>query len=117
MLIRKGAELSPHGRFMNLNLKTNTFLLVLILVATGPLFRRALAIRRGDPNRLTEAECLVALGQACRNQLKYADAEKYLLEAREIVDTKLGRGHPLDAVCQLYLAQLYQEQQDYAKAV
>jgi tetratricopeptide (TPR) repeat protein len=84
--------------------------------AAEPLCRRALAIRRGDPNRLTEAECLLALGQACRNLLKYEEAEKCLLEARKIVDAKVGRDHPADALCQLYLAQLYQEQRDYSKA-
>jgi|GEM_PF-2637239 tetratricopeptide (TPR) repeat protein len=80
------------------------------------LFGRALAIRRGDPDRLLEAQCLFSVAEAAQHLQKYDEAEKDLLEAQDIVDRKVGPDHPLDAICRYGLGKIHQEKEDYAKA-
>ncbi|HWY76284.1 MAG TPA: tetratricopeptide repeat protein [Verrucomicrobiae bacterium] len=80
------------------------------------LFGRAVTIRRGELNRLLEAQCLLYHALACRNLEKYDEAEKDLLEAQDIVDRKAGPDHPDDAIIRYHLARVYQAKGDYSKA-
>jgi tetratricopeptide (TPR) repeat protein len=80
------------------------------------LFGRAVTIRRGELNRLLEAQCLLYHALACRNLEKYDEAERDLLEAQDIVDRKAGPDHPDDAIIRYHLARVYEAKKDYSKA-
>lgn len=81
-----------------------------------PYLQRAVEIRRGDPNRLAEAYAQMVLGYT-RGQLgHFSDAEKALLRAEELYSRKYGPDSPFAAQCSFYLAAVYEDQQNYAKA-
>lgn len=84
--------------------------------AAEPLLRRAAVIRRGDPDFLLEATCLMNLGAACQGLAKYDDAEKFLLQAQEVVARSQGASHPRVALCMFYRACLYYEEEKYSLA-
>jgi tetratricopeptide (TPR) repeat protein len=104
---RLAQSLTDLGRFRNL---TNDF------VGAQEVLRRALDLRRGDPDRLLEADCLMELGYACDGLGNVQEAEKDLLEARDIVDRKEGPEHPLGAICAFNLAKVYEDENEYGKS-
>src|SRR3954464_5123770 len=93
--MRQGTELSSNSQFMNLNFKTNTFRLVLILVASGPLF---LSAQTDEPNPGKPAgKPNVKAWQKNRDEGQKAMAQGKGAEAEAFLQAALGEAEKFDA--------------------
>jgi tetratricopeptide (TPR) repeat protein len=84
--------------------------------AAEPLLQRAVDMRRGDPNAMTEAYVQFLLGYTRIELQHYDDAEKAFLRAQELYSRKAGPDNPLAVRCMFYLGMIYDERHEYAKA-